>query len=282
MSFNVAALEPAQDANKYTRGKLVVVAGSPRFPGAAALAARAGQRMGAGYTEVVTVREAVCAVRACAPSLVVRELDGWCAKDLPASSEGKPSAVCIGPGFEGSDDEFALVERVLKRAEGPVLVDGGGLAALVSAKALARLTKRAEEGLATVVTPHGGEAARLAAHFSLPTEDPAQLAAGLSLALRAIVVLKGPDTYVAEGKRVEAMREGTPALAKAGTGDVLAGMIAALLAQGVEPFDAAFGGVQLHARAGIAAARAYSVVSVTPEDVIEAIPEIMLAGAAHS
>lgn len=277
MSFDFVTLQPAAEDNKYTRGKLVVVAGSPRFPGAAALAARAGQRTGAGYTEVVTAREAVDVVRAFAPSLVVRDLADWCPKDLPESSEAKPCAVCAGPGFVGTEDEFSLVERVLKRAACPVLVDGGGLAGLGYVKTLKRLAARAEAGLPTIVTPHGGEAARLAAPFSLSASDPAQLAAGLSMALHVIVVLKGPDTYVADGKRVEAMCEGTPALAKAGTGDVLAGMIAALLAQGVDPFDAAYAGAQLHARAGVAAARRYSAVSVTPEDVIEAIPEIMLA-----
>ena len=275
MSFDVAVLHPAVDANKYTRGKLTLVAGSARYPGAAALAARTSQRMGAGYTEVVTAAEAVNVVRIASPSLVVRSVDGWSPKSLPASEAGKPCAVCVGPGFEGSDDEAGLVARVLKRAACPVLVDGGALSALVSAPALKQLVQRAENGFPTVITPHGGEAVRLAKPFNLPTDDCAKLAAGLSLALHAIVVLKGPDTYVVDGKRVEVMREGTPALAKAGTGDVLAGMISALLAQGIEPFDAALAGAELHARAGKAAAKRLSDISVCAEDVIEAIPAIL-------
>lgn len=275
MSFDVATLHPAADANKYTRGKLAVVAGSARYPGAAVLAARAGQRMGAGYTEVVTALEAVDVVRAAAPSLVVRAFGDWSPKSQLAAREDKPFAVCVGPGFEASDEEAALVARILKRAECPVLVDGGGLAALVAGKALKHLAERDSRELPTLITPHGGEAARLAKPFSLPTDDPAQLAAGLSLALHAIVVLKGPITYVADGKRVEAMRDGTPALAKAGTGDVLAGMIGALLAQGVDPFEAAFAGAELHARAGQAAAKRYTDIAVTAEDVIEAIPEAL-------
>lgn len=275
MSFDIAALHPAADDNKYTRGKLVVVAGSARYPGAAVLAARAGQRMGAGYTEVVTAREAIDVVRIASPSLVVRPLDEWQPKDLPSSSEDKPLAVCIGPGFEGAPDESDLVVRVLKRAQCPVLVDGGGLADLGSAKALKQLVMRSEKDMPTVLTPHGGEAARLAKNFSLTTDNPGQLAAGLSLALHAVVVLKGPDTYVAQGKRVGVMREGTPILAKAGTGDVLAGMIAALLAQGFDPYDAALAGAQLHARAGVVAGRAYTAVSATAEDVIEFIPEAL-------
>ena len=275
MSFDIAELHPAEDANKYTRGKLTVVAGSVRYPGAAALAARASQRMGAGYTEVITAAEAVDVVRLASPSLVVRSFGEWSPKKALVAKEGKPCAVCMGPGFEGSDDEAALVVRVLKRAACPALVDGGGLAALGTAKALKQLSKRAEQNLPTVITPHGGEAARLAKPFSLPVDDPEQLAAGLSLALHAIVVLKGPVTYVADGKRVEAMREGTPALAKAGTGDVLAGMIGALLAQGVDPFEAALAGAGLHARAGKAAAGRLTDIAVTAEDVIGAIPEAL-------
>lgn len=275
MSFDVATLHPADDANKYSRGKLTVVAGSARYPGAAVLAARASQRMGAGYTEVVTAPEAADVARIASPSLVVRPFGAWSVKELSATGGGKPCAVCIGPGFEGSDGESDAVAKVLKRAACPVLVDGGGLAALGSAKAVKQLAKRAEKGLPTVVTPHGGEAARLAKPYSLPTGDPEQLAVGLSLALHAIVVLKGPVTFIADGKRVEAMREGTPALAKAGTGDVLAGMIGALLAQGIEPFDAALAGAALHARAGKAAAERCTDIAVTAEDVIESIPEAL-------
>lgn len=275
MSFDSASLHPARDANKYTRGKLTVVAGSARYPGAAVLAARASQRMGAGYTEVVTVPRAVDVVRLASPSLVVRPLGEWSAKELSSAKEGKPCAVCIGPGFEGSSDEAGLVANVLKRAACPALVDGGGLAALGASKVVKQLAMRAEKGLPTVVTPHGGEAARLAKPYGLSAGDPEQLAAGLSLALHAIVVLKGPDTFVADGKRVEAMREGTPALAKAGTGDALAGMIGALLAQGVEPFEAALFGAALHARAGCAAAKRLTDIAVTAEDVIEAIPETL-------
>jgi len=275
MSFDSASLHPAQDANKYTRGKLTVVAGSARYPGAAALAARASQRMGAGYTEVVTVPRAVDVVRLASPSLVVRPLGEWSAKELSSVKEGKPCAVCIGPGFEGSADEADLVAKVLKRAACPVLVDGGGLAALGASKVVKQLAMRAEKGLPTIVTPHGGEAARLAKPYGLSVGDSEQLAAGLSLALHAIVVLKGPDTFVADGKRVEAMREGTSALAKAGTGDVLTGMIGALLAQGVKPFEAALFGAELHARAGSAAAKRLTDIAVTAEDVIEAIPETL-------
>ena len=275
MSFSSDAFRPASDANKYTRGKLTVIAGSARYPGAAVLAARASQRMGAGYTEVITDRGAVNVVRMASPSLVVRSFNDWNAKELPENREGKPCAVCVGPGFVGDADSAALVSRVLKRAKCPVLVDGGGLSGLGSAKAIERLAKRAEDGFATVVTPHGGEAARLSASFGLAGDDPEKLAMGLSLALHAIVVLKGPDTYVSDGRRIEVMREGTAALAKAGTGDVLAGMIGALLAQGADPFEAALAGSWFHAKAGKVAAERLTDIAVCAEDVVEALPEAL-------
>lgn len=267
------APHPAADANKYSRGKLVVIAGSARYPGAAALAARAGQRMGAGYTEVITAKRAVDIVRLASPSLVVRPFGSWSAGELPIASESRPGAVCIGPGFvSGADKSDALLLRVLKAARCPVLVDGGALRQLGTAKASSILAKRADDGFPTVITPHGGEAARLAESLCLHGEEPERLAAVLAFSLRCVVVLKGPDTFVSNGKRTEAMTLGTAALAKAGTGDVLAGMIGALLAQGADPFEAALAGATVHARAGALAAERLTDIAVCAEDVIDFIP----------
>lgn len=265
---------PSEDANKYTRGKLTIIAGSARYSGAAVLAALASQKMGAGYTEVVTAPSAMSIVRIASPSLVVCSVDDWKPGELRESTPEKPCAVCIGPGFSPDDDDAAeLVSRVLKKAPCPVLVDGGGLARLASKKNLRTLAERFSSGLATVITPHGGEAARLARSLGVPIGDPQRLAKALSLATQAVVVLKGPDTHISDGKRDECMTAGTPALAKAGTGDVLAGMIAALLAQGVDAFDAARLGSTLHALAGVAAGEIHTEISVAAEDVIAAIPE---------
>ena len=182
--------------------------------------------------------------------------------------EGRPCALCVGPGFvpgERRSDELVL--RVLKDARCPVLVDGGALASIGTPKGVKRLQKRAKSGFSTVVTPHGGEAARLASALDVPATAP-----DLAQALQAVVVLKGPDTYISDGERTAVMCEGTAALAKAGTGDVLAGMIAALLAQGIDPFDAAVTGATVHARAGIAAAERLTSVSVVAEDLLDTIP----------
>jgi len=276
MSCEVVIPHPAANANKYSRGKLVVVAGSARYPGAAVLAARASQRMGAGYTEVITARRAVDTVRASSPSLVVGAMGDWSETALPEFTAEKPCAVCVGPGFvPGAKKSDELLLRVLGAARCPVIVDGGALQQMAAAKTVERLAQRAADGYSTVITPHAGEAARLAAPLRLHRAMPDRMAAGLALALHCIVVLKGPDTYVSNGKRTEAMTHGGPALAKAGTGDVLAGMIGALLAQGVDPFDAAYSGAALHACAGTLAAERLTDIAVCAEDVIDCIPEVL-------
>ena len=225
---------PADDANKYSRGTLAAIVGSERYPGAACLAAYAGQRMGAGYTEVFTSPSAVPLVQGFRPSLVVRPRAALKA-NLPAAKPGKPRAYLVGCGFDAEDVEAEkLVHFVLKHADAPVLVDGTGLDALVSAKGRRLLRRRFLNGNPTVVTPHAGEAARLARPFDLPVDDPCALAEALSLAYGVIAVVKGPVTYLSDGEQTVRMAHGTPALAKAGTGDVLAGMTAALLAQGLD------------------------------------------------
>ncbi len=275
MSFSIEIPVLSSDANKYSRGKLTVVAGSDRYTGAAVLAARASQRMGAGYTEVITVKEAVNIVRLSSPSLVVRNVENWEPEGMLKSRIDRPCAVCVGPGFYGTSDEGALVQSILKAAECPVLIDGGALGCLTSKKSLKLLKKRAKAGFATVVTPHEGEAARIEKGLQIAFDTPDQRAAGLALALSSIVVLKGPDTFISDGNTNLVMTEGTAALAKAGTGDVLAGMISALLAQGIEPLHAAFTGATLHARAGIYASRLFADISVVAEDIINCISTVV-------
>lgn len=270
---------PPEEANKYTRGKAIVVAGSARYPGAALLAARATQRMGAGYTEVYTAAEAMPLLIKAAPSLVVRPFDQLEPSVLQGFTEAKPGAACVGPGFDTVDEsQFDLVFYVLGNAQAPVVVDGGALAALCQPRAQRYFERRFAAGLSTVLTPHGGEAARVAKAWGIEAADDAQRAQLLALAFGTIVVHKGPQTYVSDGEIVLLMDEGTSALAKAGTGDVLAGMCTALIAQGIDAFDACALATVLHARAGVAAAGRYTEIGVTAEDIIDALPQEMQHG----
>lgn len=274
----LAKLVPVPDnaANKYTRGRLVVVAGCAQYPGAACLAACAGQRAGAGYTQVFCAPEAVNVVRACRSSLVVGSWEGLfsCAEGLPADTPEKPAAYVVGPGFAAEDGECVrLACLVLEHAQAPVLVDGGALAVLTTPQGRCALERRQARGFPTVITPHGGEAARLARPLGIPMDDQVELARLIAGAYGVVAALKGPDTFVSNGEEVVAIRCGMPALAKAGTGDVLAGILGAFLAQRVNPMDASILAATLHAWAGRCAAKRLTDVCVIPEDVVEALPE---------
>lgn len=268
---------PTPDANKYTRGKLFLVAGAASYPGAARLAAGGAERAGAGYVELFCAGKTLLAVRcAAAPSIVARDWRGWHPARLEGPRPNHPAACVIGCGFEGDASERALLAETLRAFAGPVLVDGGalGLVADETGRRLAAERDRAGTG-PLVLTPHGGEAGRLArgAELSDALAEPA-LARELARAYHALVVLKGPVTFIAdEAGVIEKMDRGTPALARAGTGDVLAGIIGALLAQGLAPRDAAALGCALHAEAGRAAAAELTELCAGAYDVVEHLPQ---------
>lgn len=265
---------PAESANKFTRGKLTLMVGSRNFPGAAALAALASQRAGAGYTEVYVEDSVVPQVQMAHPSLVVRAWSAWDVTSETPSTAKHPHAYVVGSGFDSQDPFIAgITHRLLKRAQAPVLVDGGALKLMPARKIRDLCERRYRKGFATIITPHGGEAKVMASVFALPTDDPKELALTLSQAYGAITVLKGPDTYISDGFSTYCMQEGTQALAKAGTGDVLAGFIGAFLAQAMDPVDACVLGSTLHARSGVLAERDLTSISVCAEDVIQYLPQ---------
>ncbi len=270
---------PTPNLYKYSRGRLILVVGSRAYPGAAGLAALAGQRAGAGYSEVYVEDSIVKQVQIIAPSLVVRAWSEWDGTNwMPRADERHPRAYVLGCGFDATDPYIANVTRqILKRGKAPVLVDGGALAMLPIRKIPSLCEQRASDNLVTVITPHFGEATLLAKPFDLPVEDPNQLACELARSYHAICVLKGPNTYISDGSDVYCMTEGTAALSKAGTGDVLAGTVGALLAQGIDPVDACVLGTTLHARAGALAAEDLTSIAVTPEDVIAYLSRAILS-----
>lgn len=268
---------PAHDANKYSRGRLVLYGGSETYPGAIALAARAAQRAGSGYTEVFTEDAIVPIVQSLQASLVVRPWKHEYEVQPIASRPEKPCAYLIGPGIDLDGPRVSTAAFfVMGKAKAPMIIDGGALELIAAEAGHVLCRKRFIAEYETVLTPHMGEAKRLAGAHDLPTDDPAQLAYLLSLAYGAIIVLKGPITYISDGEEVFAIGSGTPALAKAGTGDVLSGIIGAFLAQGMNGLDASVLGVTVHAKAGCMAAEVLTTVSVIPEDVIDCIAPALL------
>jgi ADP-dependent NAD(P)H-hydrate dehydratase / NAD(P)H-hydrate epimerase len=263
---------------KFKSGQVVVVGGSRGLSGAPMLCARASMRAGAGYV-IACVPGSLAPVLAAGgtPELMTRGLDE---DDAGSPVEGaapevlglleRGGALALGPGLGRGPGAVALARRLASEAPVPLVLDADGLNAHVGA--LAGLTRREA---ATVLTPHAGEMARLLGSDSEAVQRR-RLHSVREVAeqAHAVVVLKGDDTLVAEpGGRVAVSAAGTPALATAGTGDVLTGVIAALLAQGLDAFTAAAAGVWLHGHAGRHAAQALGVVEgVIATDVIAALP----------
>jgi hydroxyethylthiazole kinase-like uncharacterized protein yjeF len=296
----VAALLPFPkvDANKYSRGRFVCVGGSEEFPGAIAMASKAGFMAGAGYVEVWGSSSAVGVVHNRYPSIVARDWnridkfgDSFClVARLQDIKDGHPSAVLLGSGTYGRDIlEQRLFLDAIKNTPSPVVLDGGALAFVASSDGVEAARRRESFGYEGVMTPHMGEAARLAGAVMLqvPPKDCAddvllaEFAQGLSRVYGMCVCLKGPTTYICDWHKdaevVYVMREGGAVLAKAGTGDVLAGIIGGLCAQGLRGVDAACLGAILHAMAGGEAVKEVGEISACAEDVLRCIPSAIQA-----
>lgn len=268
---------PRRDAasTKFSSGHVLVVGGSTGLTGAPCLAAEAAMRSGAGYV--------TCCVPASLNLVFETRLLEVMTIPLPdedgaltaggldrvlEEAEKRGGALVVGPGFGKSDGAFGLARALAARAEVPVVIDADGLNAHAE-----RLGDLADRKAPTILTPHGGELARLLGADG-DAVDAKRLESAREAARRAqaIVVLKGDDTVVASpGGEVAVSPGGVPALATAGTGDVLSGVIAALLAKGLDPFAAAGAGVLAHLHAGAAAAQRRSPDAVIANDVIEAL-----------
>ncbi len=264
-------------STKFSSGEALIVGGSAGMTGAPALAGRAAMRAGAGYVILCVPASAVGAVSAAGSAeLMCRGLPE---SDGAHSPEGvevvlaaceRAGALALGPGLGRSESAVEFARSLAAKVPVPLVLDADGLNA--HAGGLAALAGRAA---ATVLTPHAGELGRLLELESTEIERERLLHARQAATLASsIVVLKGDDTLVVDpGGRVAISRGESPALATAGTGDVLGGVIAALLSQGVEPFTAASAGVWLHARAGrLAAGRVGAPEGVIATDVIAALP----------
>lgn len=262
----VRVLEPRLPyVHKGDFGHLLVVAGTPDRPGSALLAARAAARVGAGLVTLGSDEETV---RRLAPAFLELMGSTLGADDIElgplfAALSGK-DALVLGPSLP-PESVRRWLPALLEKLEVPAVLDAGALGAFEDLGAL-----RAH-GHRIVLTPHPGEAARLLGTTSQAVQAD-RLGAARSLAEKtgATVVLKGAGTLIAgPAGRLGVVDRGDPGLATAGTGDVLAGVIGGLLAQGLSPKDAARAGVLIHAIAGERAARAEGSSRVVASDLLE-------------
>jgi hydroxyethylthiazole kinase-like uncharacterized protein yjeF len=262
---------PRAGGHKYGRGHAVVVSGGPVTTGAPRLAARAALRAGAGLVTIASPHEALAIHAAANTAVMVRPVDG--AGELTAFlSDRRFNAVVLGPGGGVGQP---MREQVLAALDGPraVVLDADALTSFAGEGAAALFAAIARrKGQATILTPHQGEFARLfnARLQDLENSSKLQRAMAAADASGATVLLKGADTVVAEPEgRVAINANAPPWLATAGTGDVLAGFIAGLLAQGMPAFEAAAAAVWLHGEAANTVG-----MGMISEDLSEALPEV--------
>jgi NAD(P)H-hydrate epimerase len=264
------------DSTKFTSGTVIVIGGSTGLTGAPTMSATAAMRSGAGYVSVAApaVLEAAFSGRLLeAMTIGLPSGDGALTAEAvePAlEAIGRADAVVLGPGLSRREGAQAFARAMFERIELPLVIDADGLNALAGVFP----DHLPERRWPTVLTPHAGELGRL---LDVESAEVARhrLAHARDAAARsqAIVVLKGDDTLVAEpGGRVAVSRGGAPALATAGTGDVLTGVTAAMLAKGLPAAHAACAAVHAHARAGRLAAEPHGPDGVIASDVIQALP----------
>ncbi|WP_422115304.1 NAD(P)H-hydrate dehydratase [Brachybacterium sp. UNK5269] len=271
---------PGRDATKYSRGVVALAAGSEQYPGAAVLAVSGAARAGAGMVRCLAPQSVLDLVLRARPEVLGHPFPP--AGEAPAAdllaALGRTDALVVGPGLPGEDPRVRAGAELL-RAGGEGLqrgvIDAGGLTALAAGHRF---------GPDVVLTPHRGEAERLADRLDLDPGLPGpQLARALAAATGATVLLKGAVTLIApgDGGPLRAQDDATAQLATAGTGDVLAGVLGTLLAAGLPGPDAAALAAILHGRAGRLASRG-GLVPLVALDVAGHLPDALgtiLAGA---
>lgn len=275
-----AALPPRPlDAHKGTFGTALIVAGSQRYPGAALLASKAAYRSGAGLVTVAVIKTIQLELAGHLPEATWLPLPaegGWikaAAAKIVVGALERVTAMLLGPGFGQQAGTGEFLWKLLKAKLPPLVIDADGLKLLAKLKDWPkRLPKH------SVLTPHPGEMAILS---GLSTEKiqsaRIEMAEKYARAWKHIVVLKGAFTIVAAPDgRTAVMPLATPALARAGTGDVLAGIITGLRAQGLPAFEAACTAVWLHGQAGLrAAGRLGGTAGVLAGDLIDQLPALI-------
>lgn len=273
----VLALAPARGprSTKFSSGQVTIAGASRGLTGAVQMASRAAIRAGAGYATVAVPTDLEPAFAAGQPEVMSVGCPGGDGCLAPASlkpllrSFERAAAGVLGPGLGRDPGSVELAREAVVAIEAPLVLDADGLNAFAAGAA-----RIAERKAPTVLTPHEGELGRLldrsAAEIGVHRLEAARELARIA---GAVIVLKGDDSIVTDGERIAVNVLPAPALATAGTGDVLSGLLAALLARGLEPFAAACAGVLAHARAGRdAALRIGAAESVIATDVIDSIP----------
>ena len=268
-----------RESSKFDYGRVVLVAGSRGMAGAAALSSMAALRAGAGLVEAVVPESIQATVAGFDPCIMTHALPEDAAGRFSLSALSaiqarcqKADVVALGPGLGRSDDLVKIIYDLWQTLPMPVVFDADALWAL-SQDAEWREIQHVG---ARVLTPHAGELTRLLGH--IPSRDKMQErnkleAAAIRLAgeTESVVVFKGPDSLITDGTMSIRNETGNPGMATAGTGDVLTGVLAALLAQQLSTIDATRLAVWIHGAAGDEAAERKGECSLTSSDLLECL-----------
>ena len=270
----VLRILPDRDAaaHKGNCGKILLLCGSRGFTGAAYLAAMGALRCGAGLV-FLGVPESIYAIEAVKLNEPVvfplPDEDGKLSEEaIPEILERLPKmdAVLSGPGLGQSEGVFRAVKAVLEQAHCPVVLDADGINLIAAHKDILR-----GRTAPTVLTPHAGEFARLGGK----PEERIPAAEEMARDLDCILLLKGHHTVITDGVSTYINPTGNPGMAVGGSGDVLAGMITALLGQGIGPLEAAACGAWLHGAAGDLCAQELGQYGMLPTDMLNALPRLL-------
>lgn len=271
----VLSILPDRDvfAHKGDFGKILLLCGSRGYTGAAALAAMGALRSGAGLV-FLGVPESIYAIEAVKLTEAVvfplpDEKGMLSGAAVPRILERLPrmDAVLIGPGLGQSAGTEEVVRAVLEHFERTVVADADGINILAAHKDILR-----GRAAPTILTPHEGEFARLG---GVAGNDRAAAAENMARELGCIVLRKGHETVITDGVETYINRTGNPGMAVGGSGDVLAGIIAGLLGQGIAPLEAAACGAWLHGKAGDLCAQEMGQYGMLPSDLLSALPRLL-------
>ncbi|MFC1570354.1 NAD(P)H-hydrate dehydratase [Candidatus Omnitrophota bacterium] len=266
-----------EDSHKGDYGRIFIVAGSPGMTGAATLASLGALRTGSGLVtcgvpkSLNSIMEIKLTEVMTLPLAETKDgLLGLKAKKSVLDFAAKCNAVAIGPGLGSGEETRKLVKDLLKKIECPVVLDADGLNALEGKTALIKKRKQV-----TVITPHPGEMSRLIKKdVAFIQKQRVEVAKKAAKDLGVIVCLKGHRTVVANPEgQVYVNDTGNSGMATGGTGDVLTGMIASFVGQGVEAYSAAVSAVYLHGLAGDVAAERKGAFSMIASDLLDTLPE---------
>jgi NAD(P)H-hydrate epimerase len=255
--------------HKGTYGHVAIVAGSPGRSGAAVMSARGAIRTGAGLVTVAS--DPMVAQLVNAGSIESMTFPVELTSSLPEVTNflrGK-DAVLVGPGLRDNEESYAFVRDLIRGIEQPLIIDASGLNAFAG-----KLKEINPQGRPRIITPHPGEMARLIGSTTREVQaDRIEAARSAARTSKCVVVLKGHQTLIADPDgHVNVNPTGNPGMASGGMGDVLSGMIAAFVARGIDPFDAACAGVYLHGFTGDLLKEEMGDIGLAAMDLAERIP----------